>query len=207
MAPVASQRILFQGDSITDCGRDRNDPQSLGNGYASMVAATALAQEPDLDVEFLNRGVSGNRVYDLEARWTEDCIALAPDIVSIMIGINDTWRRYDSSLVSAIDKFETSLARICARVAVETEASLVLLEPFVLPVPEDRIAWREDLDPRIQAVRRVARRYNATLVPLDGIFAAASCRREPAFWAADGVHPSAAGHALIAQAVAHALGL
>jgi len=207
MAAMESQRILFQGDSITDCGRDRQDPHGLGGGYVSMVAANALAREPDIDVEFLNRGISGNRVYDLEARWTEDCIALAPDIVSILIGINDTWRRYDSNLVSAVAEFEASLDRICARVASETEASLVLLEPFVLPVPADRVAWREDLDPKIQAVRRVARTYGAILVPLDGIFAAASCRRDPAFWAPDGVHPSPAGHALIAQAVAHAIGL
>jgi lysophospholipase L1-like esterase len=76
---------------------------------------------------------------------------------------------------------------------------LILLEPFVLPVPVDRVRWREDLDPKIAVVRQLAREFHAILVPLDGIFAQASAQREPAFWAGDGVHPSNAGHALIAQ--------
>jgi acyl-CoA thioesterase I len=199
-------RILFQGDSITDCDRDRNDPAGLGFGYAALVAALAHAQMPEAPFEFLNRGISGNRVYDLEARWKEDCLDLKPDIVSILIGINDTWRRYDSNLPSPVEEFEASLDRICAQV-VATEATLILLEPFVLPVPKDRIEWREDLDPRIQAIRRVATTHQATLVPLDGVFAAAATKKDAAFWAADGVHPTLAGHALIAREVSAVLGM
>jgi len=204
---MASARVLFQGDSITDCGRDRNDPLSLGFGYAALAAAQAFANEPALDIEFMNRGIGGHRVYDLEARWSEDCIDLRPDVVSILIGINDTWRRYDSNVVSPINEFKDSLQRICERVTNELQAHLVLMEPFVLPVPADREQWREDLDPRIQAVRAVARDLGATLVPLDGIFAAAACDQPPAFWTPDGVHPSLPGHALIAKAVLEAMGL
>jgi len=193
-------RVLFQGDSITDAGRGREDDTQLGYGYANYIAAWLSASYPERRLTFLNRGISGNRVYDMEARWTEDCIDLQPDWLSILIGINDTWRRYDSNTPSPIPEFEASYRRILERVKNETKAQLILLEPFVLPTPPDRIAWREDLDPRIDVVRRLARDFGALYVPYDGLFASASTQREPAYWAADGVHPTQAGHALMAQA-------
>ena len=98
-----------------------------------------------------------------------------------------------------VEDFEKGYRDILTRTANETNARLILCEPFVLPVPEDRKAWREDLDPKIHVVRQLAREFNAIYIPLDGIFAAASAKREPAFWAADGVHPTSAGHALIAM--------
>lgn len=193
-------RVLFQGDSITDAGRSRENDRELGQGYANFIAAWLSARYPERSLTFLNRGISGNRIYDLENRWTEDCLALKPDWLSIMIGINDTWRRYDSQTPSPLAEYEACYRRLLDRVSAESDARIILLEPFVLPTPPDRIAWREDLDPRIDAVRRVARDYEALYLPLDGLFAAASTKREPAFWAADGVHPTQAGHALIAQA-------
>jgi len=96
--------------------------------------------------------------------------------------------------------FEASLRRVLERVKNETSAGIILLEPFVLPVTEGQQAWREDLDPRIHCVRELAREFRTLYIPLDGLFAAASAARPPAFWAADGVHPTQAGHALIAQA-------
>ena len=193
-------RILFQGDSITDAGRSRENDALLGSGYANLIAAWLSARYPGRELTFLNRGVSGNRVYDLEERWTRDCIDLHPDWVSILIGINATWRRYDSGKLSPIEEFEACYRRLLDRVKAETSARVILLEPFVLPTPPDRVAWREDLDPRIAAVRRVAADYGTLYVPLDGLFAAAAAQRPAAFWAADGVHPTQAGHALIAQA-------
>lgn len=193
-------RILFQGDSITDCGRDRSNPADLGSGYVAEIAK-------ETDHELLNRGVSGNRVYDLEARWTEDCIALKPDFVCILIGINDTWRRYDSNLVSPIEEFEASLDRICQRVSDELAVNMALLEPFLVHVRPELASWREDLDPRIEAIRRVAKKQGAEVVRLDELFTTAAARREPASLAPDGVHPSPAGHVMIAQAVRDTLGL
>ncbi|MCX7799722.1 MAG: SGNH/GDSL hydrolase family protein [Fimbriimonadales bacterium] len=200
------QTVLFQGDSITDCGRDRNDPASLGFGYAMMVGAWVGASHPDLGIRFLNRGISGDRVKDLEARWERDAIELRPDWLSILIGINDVWRRYDANDPTTVDAFQATYRRILQRAADANIQNLVLLEPFVLPFPEDRCAWREDLDPKIDAVRCLAREFGAIYVPLDGLFASAAARREPSFWAPDGVHPSAAGHALIAQAWLRAVG-
>lgn len=191
--------VLFQGDSITDAGRSRTNDNDLGYGYPSMIAAFFSAKYPEKNVKFINRGINGNRVKDLKARWKEDCIDLKPDWVSILIGINDCWRRYDSNDPTSVEDFEKGYRDILTRTVKETNARLILCEPFVLPVPEDRKKWREDLDPKIHVVRQLAREFNAIFIPLDGIFAAASVKKEPAFWAADGVHPTSAGHALIAM--------
>jgi lysophospholipase L1-like esterase len=198
--------VLFQGDSITDCQRKKELPGDLGRGYALMAAGLFQARYPERNVKFLNRGISGNRVKDLEARWDEDCLGLKPDVVSIYIGINDTWRHYDRNDPTSTEQFAAGYRRLLERTKAGLDARIVLVEPFVLPVPEDRKTWREDLDPKIQVVRELAREFGALLVPLDGLFAQASMRAEPAFWAPDGVHPSPAGHALIAQAWLQAIG-
>jgi lysophospholipase L1-like esterase len=152
-----------------------------------------------LDLRITNRGISGNRVYDLESRLQADVVDLKATVVSVMIGINDTWRRYDSKVPSPIPEFEASYRRILQTIVQKLSARLVICEPFLLPIPPDRVAWREDLDPRIAAVRRLAVEFQATFVPLDGVFAAAACRQEMDYWLPDGVHPTPAGHALIAE--------
>jgi len=201
MEPIIEQDavVLCQGDSITDAGREQLNPVSLGMGYAMIAAAWFGALYPERRVTFINRGISGNRAADLEQRWDADCIALEPTWVSIMIGINDTWRAFDSNDPTSTEAYEESCRNILTATRDRLSARLILMEPFVLPVPEDRLAWREDLDPRIEVVRKLAVEFEAVLVPLDGIFAAAAERREPAYWAPDGVHPTEAGHALIAQ--------
>ncbi|MNB86678.1 Acyl-CoA thioesterase I precursor [compost metagenome] len=192
--------ILFQGDSITDWGRNHEDASSLGVGYAMMVAARLGYLYPEKNLTFINRGIGGNRIVDLQGRWDKDCLDLKPTWVSIYIGINDTWRRFDSGEETTPEQFEASYRDLIERTRKSLNAKLVLIEPFVLPVPEDRRTWRQDLDPKIHIVRELAREYGAPLVPLDGLFAAASVKAEPAYWAYDGVHPTPAGHALIADA-------
>lgn len=191
--------VLFQGDSITDAGWDRNNDANLG-GYVNMVASFFSAAHPEKKVRFLNRAISGNRAKDLADRWQKDCLDLKPDWVSIMIGINDTWRRYDSNDPTPSEAYEKSFRDILTRMRDTLGAKLILLEPFLLPTPADRVAWREDLDPKIAAARRLAREFGAIYVPLDGMFAAAAVSRPPEFWAGDGVHPTQPGHALIARA-------
>lgn len=196
----SGQKILFMGDSITDSGRSRENPELLGNGYAMMTAAQLMVKYPEQNLSFLNFGIGGNRVKDLKARWTEDCIRQKPDVLSILIGINDTWRRYDSNEPTGSAVFTDDLRHILKRTKDELGCQIIILEPFVLPVPDDRKKWREDLDPKINATRELALEYADAYVPLDGIFAAASCRQRPAYWAADGVHPTIAGQMLIANA-------
>ena len=192
-------KVLFQGDSITDCGRDR-EQGTLGNGYANYTAALFNSLYPELNVTFINNGISGNRTADLCQRWTEDCINLKPDVLSILIGINDTWRRYDSNSPTTAEQYYENYKEILTRTKLEIgDIPIIMLEPFLLPCPEDRIAWREDVDPKIQKARLLAREFNAIYIPLDGIFAQNSTVVEPSYWAADGVHPTSAGHALIAR--------
>lgn len=194
-------RILFQGDSITDADRDRNDFHSLGHGYAMMIAARLSAQYPEMQLTFLNRGNSGDRVYNLEERWAADCLMLNPSCVSVLIGINDTGLRYcpHSKRISPIDEYENCYRRILQETQRETDATMVICEPFVLPWPIDRATWREDFDPRIDVGRRLAREFQAIYIPFDGMFAAASTKRSCDFWLTDGVHPSLAGQALMAE--------
>lgn len=196
----AGDRILFQGDSITDAGRDRDNPHHLGNGYAMLAASWFQALYPERNVRFTNRGISGDRTKDLVERWREDCLLLRPTWVSLLVGINDTWRRYDRNDATSTETYEEFYRTLLMRTMEELPgAHLILCEPFVLPTPPDRLGWRVDLDPKIAVVHRLAKEYDAVLVPFDGIFAQAASRREPSFWAADGVHPTAAGHALMAQ--------
>ncbi len=191
--------VLFEGDSVTDCGRCPDDDRQLGCGCVMMAAGFFSALFPEKHVRFLNRGVSGSRIRDLRARCGKYCEDLNPTWVSILIGINDTWRRYDSNDPTPVADFERDYRHVLTFIHEEVEANIILCEPFLLPVPADRAAWREDLDPKIAVVRRLAAEFKAILVPLDGVFAQAACRREPAYWVPDGVHPSTAGHGLIAE--------
>lgn len=192
--------VLFQGDSITDAGRRRDDPSDLGFGYAQMAASWFASLYPERRVTFFNRGISGDRVKDLRRRWQRDCIDLGPTWVSIMIGINDCWRRYDQNDPTSTEEYEEGYRDLITQVKEKTGARLILCEPFVLPFPEDRKAWREDLDPKIEVVHRLAKEFDALLAPFDKIFQEASGQIEPSFWAYDGVHPTMPGHALMARA-------
>lgn len=198
------ETILFIGDSVTDAGRDRKDPMDLGQGYPLMAAGMLQAQYPELDLTFLNRGIGGNRIADLKQRWQEDCLSLAPDVVSILIGINDTWHNVsDPSFASeeSLNAFEQDYRYLLKSLFHQTDARVVLMEPFVLPYPKDRAEWRKDLDPRIQIVRKMAREYQTDFIPLDGILNQLGIQYGyQYFTGTDGVHPTTAGHGVIAKA-------
>lgn len=198
-------RILFQGDSITDAGRDRSDPHHLGNGYPKFAAALLREQHPQETFEFLNFGISGNRTWDLLERWQTDCLDWQPDIFSLMIGVNDTWRRYDQGLVTTAAEYEENVRSLLRQVRERTQAKIVVLEPYLLPVQAAWDGWREDLDPKIDAVRRAARTYADVFVPLDGMLNAACVGHEPSEFSPDGVHPNATGAQIIAAAYVKAV--
>lgn len=195
----ANDRILFTGDSITDCGRNREKADDLGFGYAAMTAAHLRSRLASPELKIFNRGIGGNRACDLLKRVEPDLIALRPTVVSILIGINDTWRRYDNNDATEAKSFEHDYRAILERIDQNLEARVVLLEPFLLHVPSDRAQWREDLNPKIDVTRKLAVEFGAELLPLDGLFAQAATQAPAAYWAEDGVHPTAAGHALIAE--------
>jgi acyl-CoA thioesterase-1 len=194
-------RILFTGDSITDSNRRIDQYHPLGTtGYVLFTGAALMARLASPRLEIFNRGIGGDRVKDLLARFDADLLALKPTVVSIMVGINDTWRAFDSNDPTTTEAYEATYRKLLTRIRDEVGARVVLMEPFVLHVPADRHKWRADLNPRIDAVRRLALEFKTDLIPLDGIFAQAATEAPPEFWAADGVHPTIAGHQLIAQA-------
>ena len=124
--------VLFQGDSITDAGRDRQNGGDMGRGYAMMAAAWFSALNAEKGVTFLNRGISGNTVVDLKGRWQQDCIDLKPTWVSVLIGINDVGRRYSRNEVATAEQFEADYRGLLERVRDELGARLILCEPFLL---------------------------------------------------------------------------
>lgn len=191
--------ILFTGDSITDSNRNRNNAQSLGEGYVNMLAARLGLQRPELNLRFRNTGISGDRTSDLLARWDADCIDLQPEWVSILVGINNTWRRYDSNDPTTDDVFESEYRALLTRVKNETSAGLMICSPFLVHTDTTVRLMREDLDPKIDSIKKLAIEYDAVWVDLDAAFVAAQQRHIPSYWAGDGVHPSLAGHALIAE--------
>ncbi|HTJ70643.1 MAG TPA: SGNH/GDSL hydrolase family protein [Actinospica sp.] len=192
--------IVFQGDSITDAGRRDEPGDGLGWGYPRLTADLLTAAYPDAGLRFFNRGVGGNTAADLRARWQSDAIDLRPDVVSVLIGINDTWRRYDSDRLTTTESYEKDYRHILSRVRDETDARLLLIEPFLLPVRAEQWQWREDLDPRIHVVRRLASEFDAALLSADGLLnQAARTVGTPETIAPDGIHPAPEGHRLLAE--------
>lgn len=192
-------RILFQGDSITDCGRSKEKspdqlPESLGRGYVSLLAERLEG------TEVLNRGISGNRIVDLYARWKPDALQLKPDLLSILVGVNDTWHEFTSGNGVEVPRY-AAIYRMLLAWTVENlpGVRLVLCEPFVLPVDDARRQWRAEIDERCRVVAELCQEFDATLVPFQAEFDAALLREDAGYWAEDGVHPTMAGHHLLAD--------
>ncbi|MCK5676174.1 MAG: SGNH/GDSL hydrolase family protein [Verrucomicrobia bacterium] len=191
--------ILFTGDSITDSGHDRSDSASLGTGYAHMLAGRLGFEHAELNLRFRNTGIGGDRTCDLLARWDEDCINIQPDWVSILVGINNTWQRYSQNDPTPDDLFEAECRELLDRIKNETSAKMVLCSPFLLHTDPSIERMREDLDPKIGTIKKLADEFGAVWVDFDAAFVAAQQRHIPSYWAGDGVHPSIAGHALMAE--------
>ncbi len=205
------KRILFQGDSITDVGRNKDNPDAatgMGCGYPLLLKARLGCDCPG-EYECLNRGVSGNRVVDVYARVLRDIVNLAPDFLSVLIGVNDVWHGLgDSPNGVSAPKFERVYDWLLAEVRESLpDVKLLVLEPFVLPGaatqseehPERWEIFSREVPLRAEAARRVAEKHGAAFVPLQKPLEEA-CKKAPAsWWLRDGVHPSAAGHELIAR--------
>ena len=201
--------LLFQGDSITDAGRRRdapqpNDAESLGRGYACLAAARLLNEVPGLTVH--NRGISGNRVTDLRDRWPADCIDLQPTVVSILIGVNDTWHgvaKNNPANGTTLPEFD----RVYRELLTDTREALpgvklVVCEPFVTECGAvAEFNFHPDIDERRARVHAIARDHADVFVPFQSVYDEALRRHpDPAYWAPDGVHPSLAGHQIMADA-------
>lgn len=206
--------ILFQGDSITDARRSKKDPQanhaqSLGYGYPAHIGGGLLRDHAGKGLVVHNRGISGNKVPDLDKRWQEDCLDLKPDILSILIGVNDIWHklngRYDGTAEVYRDGFTALLER--TRTALP-ETAFVICEPFVLKCGAVDESWFPDFETRRAYAEEVAEKAGAIWVPFQQEFdKAVAAGTTPEYWATDGVHPSLAGHALMAKVWREAVGI
>ena len=196
--------ILFQGDSITDGGRQRTGSDYnhiMGQDYAYILAAQLGAEYPERNLTFLNRGISGDRVIDLAARWQTDALDLKPDVLSILVGINDTLATGDRA--ETVEQYEATYDSLLAKTTAALPATKIVLgEPFILPVgkyKENYAAQLAEVKKRQAVVARLASKYHLPLIHYQEIFDDA-CKKAPAdHWSWDGIHPTYAGHGLMAQ--------
>lgn len=203
-APRPPTVVVFQGDSITAAGRDPtaaapDDAAALGAGYPFLIAAPLLQAAPPDAWRFFNRAYDGAKVPDLAARWERDTLRLRPDVISVLIGVNDYWhrRRGYTGTTSDYEAGYLDLLRGTRRAL--PAVRLAVLEPFVLRCGAVDAGWFPEFDERRAAAARVAQQVGATFVGLQAAFDAAAARTGPEHWARDGVHPTPAGHALIAE--------
>jgi lysophospholipase L1-like esterase len=198
--------ILFQGDSITDGNRGRTADLNhiMGHGYAFCIASRLGADYPEKKYLFYNRGISGNKVNDLEKRWQTDTLDLKPDLLSILVGVNDSasvvFKREPIITPEKYEEIYTSL--LTQTLSAFPAITFVLCEPFILKVgrvAENWDAYQADMVQRQAIVRKLATKFNTVFVGSQEVFDKA-CEKAPAsYWMWDGVHPTVAGHELMAR--------
>ena len=193
-------KILFQGDSVTDAGRDRSNPADLGEGYPKFASAMIQDSYPDDDFEFVDLGIGGNRTEHLVARLESDFIEIQPDIVSIMIGINDVWHHYSHAIETTDEQFEENYRTVLDALKSRTTARILMIQPFLLEtVDPAKQALCEELARKQAIIKRLADEYADAYLPLDEILHQ-EVDVEPAEYSRDGVHPTPDGACRIGEA-------
>ena len=196
-------RIVFFGDSITDCDRDRADEKSLGNGYVKILADKLRPIYPDMDIELYNKGVSGNEVCDLLARVQSDVIDLKPDAVVIMIGINNVIHQFKIGKQLDLKQFERDLTELIAKLK-EAGIVVIFLEPFLLPAP-DKKRLRPLFNKELEIIDRICVQECDEFVAYDEMFNGLCESRPYSLYSEDGVHPTFKGSNLIANTAIKAI--
>lgn len=199
-------KILFQGDSVTDAGRDRNDPSDMGNGYPRYASAMIQDSYPDIDFEFVNLGISGNRTEHLVARLESDFVEIQPDIVSILIGVNDVWHHYAFEFVETTDEqFEANYRCVLDAIKSRTNARILMIQPFLLEtVDPAKQELCEELARKQTIIEKLAAEYADGYLDLDTVLHTET-DEAPAYYSADGVHPTPDGACYIGEAYLRAI--
>ena len=200
-------RIVFQGDSITDAGRDKRNYYDLGEGYAKYAAEYITEQNPDIQFEFINQGIAGNRTSELFDRFYRDAIAFDPDIISILIGINDLFFRYhpNKKILTSDEQIELNYRSILKRIRNESKAKIIIMSPFLLD-NEPYIGMREDLARLLPIIRRLADEFADVFIPLDKhLEEVLKTQPEPHYFSKDGVHPNENARPIIGRIYAEAI--
>ncbi|MFI7540040.1 SGNH/GDSL hydrolase family protein [Actinoplanes sp. NPDC049599] len=200
------QRVVFIGDSITDCDR-RGAAPPYGDGYVELVRSLVVARHPELGLSWVNRGVGGDTVRDLAARWEADAIGTAPDWLSVMIGINDVWHAFGSQPRKAVplDEYATTLRTLLRRAVDRTGCRLIVAEPYIIE-PDRAEPQRAASDRYGLVAREIGAEFRAVVVRTQDAFDEVLRSTTPADWADDRIHPNRPGHAVIAQAFLRAIG-
>lgn len=196
-------RIVFLGDSITDCDRNREDTKSLGNGFVKILANKLLPIYPDTDIELINKGISGNEVCDLLARVQRDVIDLQPDAAVIMIGVNNTLHKFKYGKELNLKQFESDLTELLTRIK-EAGIVIIFLEPFLLPAP-DKLRMRKLFNEELKLIDTVAPKLCDEFVAYDEMFNGLAESIPYTEYSADGVHPTHRGSRLIADTAIKAI--
>jgi lysophospholipase L1-like esterase len=206
----ANDTIVFIGDSITAADRHRQAYGPLGFGYVHFAGNLLLARNPALSLKIVNTGISGDTVIDLKDRWERDCIAHRPNILSVLIGINDVWRRAmepdTAQRAAGPAEFELTYEQLLAQAKDRCGCQLILMEPFLFCRDRENEVYRT-LVPYLEAVRRLAKKYGAVIVPLQREIDRYIMETSPEKWSQDTVHPYLWAHAWIAQQWLDATGL
>lgn len=198
-------KILFQGDSITDAGRDKRNYHQMGNGYPKFASALIAEAHPDVEFEFINLGISGNRTDQLFDRLYPDAIALEPDIISILIGVNDVWHRHSARIMTTDAQIELNYRTILTKLREMTSAKIIMIAPYILD-REDKEEIKADLAKVMPTIRVLAEEFADVYIPLDEHFAEAlKTQPEPKYYSADGVHPNQNGAEFIGRLYAEAI--
>lgn len=197
------KKILFQGDSITDAYRHREIDECRGWGYVTLVSAE-LGFENPLKYEFINRGIGGNKITDLYARMKNDILDINPDVMSVLIGVNDVWHGYSSGDMNnsvPTEQYEKLYNKIISEAkAKNPDIEIIILEPFTLKGKGNEEYWdefRKEVEEKAAAAKRVAERNNLKFVPLMHKFDELTKLAPENYWLMDGIHPTAMGHELI----------
>lgn len=203
----AGDVILFQGDSITDAGRNRdenafNNTRALGTGYAMLASSQLLQEHAGKDLKIANRGISGNKVYQLAERWEQDCLALKPSVLSILIGVNDFWHMLNGKYDGTVETYRKDLNALLERTKENLpDVKLIIGEPFaVTGTAAVNEKWFPRFDEYRAAAKEIAGKFNAVFIPYQSIFEKAAKTAPAVYWTHDGVHPSLAGSKLMADA-------
>lgn len=199
--------ILFQGDSITDAGRKRDDnsynnSNVLGSGYPMLAGAALLERYPSLDLKVYNKGISGNKVYQLAERWDKDCLEIKPDILSILIGVNDIWHKLDGKYDGTIEIYKKDYITLLEKTKKALpDIKLIICEPFAVNgVKAVNDKWYPEFYSYQKTALEIATLFEATFIPYQKIFDEAQKQAPGVYWTPDGVHPSLAGAQLMAHA-------
>lgn len=191
---------LFQGDSVTDCNRNRPDLLPWGNGYVRIIAEQLAKTHPS--IEIINRGISGHRTHDLLDRWQQDTLDIKPDRLYLLIGINNIWHKYLYQKPSSIDEYQRHLEQMLKAVQVQLpQTKIILLTPFLLPVGVAQPPWFDELDEQIQVLKKITNQNHYPLIHLQQLLKTFA---NPSLIAPDGVHPSKLGHQAIASEILEA---